>query len=140
MGFTMPWVSCAGSVSTGIDVANRNEFVWFFPVAAIAALVLLFTKPTSVAQMKKMYLYVTGCGLASTAIVVLFFLKVLWILAQMDEESREFVGFHLGIDFSILGSSALLISGIKAYRSVSVSPPQEDSILQTNSPAPLLPK
>jgi len=127
LGFTMPWVSCMGNVSSGIDVANRNEFVWFFPISAIAALVLLFTKPTSRAQMKKIYLYVTGCGIVSTLIVVIFFLEVLWQLFQLDEETRQFVGIHLGMDFSLLGAAVLLVAGVKAYRSVSAPVPQKDA-------------
>jgi tellurite resistance protein TehA-like permease len=80
-------------------VANRNEFVWFFPISVIAALVMLFTKPSSIEQMRKIYRYVAGCGLVSTAIVLVFFLEILWQLSQMDEEMRAFVGIHLGIDF-----------------------------------------
>ena len=139
IGFTMPWVSCAGSVSSGIDVANRNEFVWFFPIALIAALVLLFTKPTSLAQMKKIYRYVVGCGLASTAIVVIFFLQVIWQLMQMDPEMREFVGIHLGIDFSFLGSAALLFAAVKAYLSVPASVAKEPADLHAGvSSSPVL--
>jgi len=142
LGFTMPWVSCMGNVSSGIDVANRNEFVWLFPISVIAALVMLFTKPASVAHMKKIYRYVAGCGIASTLIVSIFILQVIWQLMQMDSEMRQFVGIHLGLDFSLLGAAALLLAGVKAYRSVSVSAPLQDMTLNANPSAsvPLLPK
>ena len=133
MGFTMPWVSCAGNVSNGIEVANRNEFVWFFPISVIAALVMLFTKPTSIQQMKKIYKYVAGCGLASTVIIVVFFLQLVWQLIQMDPEMREFVGIHYGMDFSMLGSFVLLLAGVKAYRSVSVPAPEDDSAFHASA-------
>jgi hypothetical protein len=77
--------------------------------------------------MKKIYLYVTGCGIVSTLIVVIFFLEVLWQLFQLDEETRQFVGIHLGMDFSLLGAAVLLVAGVKAYRSVSAPVPQKDA-------------
>lgn len=142
LGFTMPWVSCMGSVSSGIDVANRNEFVWLFPISVIAALVMLFTKPASIAQMKKIYRYVAGCGIASTVIVSIFILQVVWQLMQMDSEMRQFVGIHLGLDFSLLGAAALLVAGVKAYRSVSVSDAPEGMTLNAKAPPsiPLFPR
>lgn len=140
IGFTMPWVSCAGNVSSGIDVANRNEFVWFFPISVIAALIMLFTKPASLAQMKKIYGWVAGCGLVSTLIVVIFFLEVLWQLVQMDSEMRQFVGIHVGMDFSLLGASVLLASGVLAYRSVRVEVPKKEVAFHANASASLLPK
>lgn len=141
IGFTMPWISCGG-VSTGIDLANRYEYVWFFPISMIAALVMLFTKPTSIEQMKKFYKYVAGCGVAATSIVVFFIAYLFWQLSQFDSELIKYVGIDMGIDFSILGSVTVALAGVKAYRAVtaSASTPRHDSPPETTSAFPLIPK